>query len=124
MSNSKHDKIKDDLSDDYTKGSDNYPQTRSQALMLMVIIPRLQLPSPPQRARRLLRVIRRRRRVATRKRNLMPPRIPKTLIRIGGRTRSATGAARRDILPQRALSNCSAIMTISQLAHPSWPAMQ
>jgi hypothetical protein len=35
MSNSKHDKIKDDLWDDYTKGSDNYPQTRSQALMLM-----------------------------------------------------------------------------------------
>ncbi len=34
-SNSEHDKIKDDLSDDYTKGSDNYPQTRSQALMLM-----------------------------------------------------------------------------------------
>jgi hypothetical protein len=34
-SNSKHDKIKDDLSDDYTKGSDNYPQTRSQAMMLM-----------------------------------------------------------------------------------------
>ncbi len=34
-SNSKHDKIKDDFSDDYTKGSDNYPQTRSQALMLM-----------------------------------------------------------------------------------------
>ncbi len=34
-SNSKHNKIKDDLSDDYTKGSDNYPQTRSQALMLM-----------------------------------------------------------------------------------------
>jgi hypothetical protein len=30
-SNSKHDKIKDDLSDDYTKGSDNYPQTRPQA---------------------------------------------------------------------------------------------
>ncbi len=28
-SNSKHDKIKDDLLDDYTKGSDNYPQTRS-----------------------------------------------------------------------------------------------
>ncbi len=35
MSNSKHDKIKDDLSDDYTKGNDNYPQTRLQALMLM-----------------------------------------------------------------------------------------
>ncbi len=35
MSNSKHDKIKDDLLDDYTKGSDNYPQTRLQALMLM-----------------------------------------------------------------------------------------
>jgi hypothetical protein len=34
-SNFKHDKIKDDLSDDYSKGSDNYPQTRSQALMLM-----------------------------------------------------------------------------------------
>jgi hypothetical protein len=34
-SNSKHDKIKNDLLDDYTKGSDNYPQTRSQALMLM-----------------------------------------------------------------------------------------
>jgi hypothetical protein len=34
-SNSKHNKIKDDLSDDYTKGSDNYPQNRSQALMLM-----------------------------------------------------------------------------------------
>jgi hypothetical protein len=33
--NFKHDKIKDDLSDDYTKGSDNYPQTRLQALMLM-----------------------------------------------------------------------------------------
>ncbi len=27
-SNSKPDKIKDDLLDDYTKGSDNYPQTR------------------------------------------------------------------------------------------------
>jgi hypothetical protein len=34
-SSSKHDKIKDDLSDDYAKGSDNYPQSRSQALMLM-----------------------------------------------------------------------------------------
>ncbi len=34
-SNSKYDKIKDDLLDDYTKGSDNYPQTRSQGLMLM-----------------------------------------------------------------------------------------
>jgi len=34
-SNSKHDKIKDDLLDDYTKGSDKYPQTRLQALMLM-----------------------------------------------------------------------------------------
>jgi hypothetical protein len=34
-SNSKHNKIKDDLSDDYTKGSDNYLQTRSQVLMLM-----------------------------------------------------------------------------------------
>ena len=33
--NSKHDRIKGDLSDDYTKGSDSYPQTRSQALMLM-----------------------------------------------------------------------------------------
>ncbi len=27
-SNSKHNKIKDDLLDDYTKGSDNYPQMR------------------------------------------------------------------------------------------------
>ena len=34
-SSSKHDKIKDDLSNYYTKGSDNYPQSRSQALMLM-----------------------------------------------------------------------------------------
>jgi hypothetical protein len=34
-SNSKHDKIKDDLLDGYTKGSDNYLQTMSQALMLM-----------------------------------------------------------------------------------------
>ncbi len=34
-SNSKHNKIKDNLSDDYTKGSDNHPQTRSQALILM-----------------------------------------------------------------------------------------
>jgi hypothetical protein len=33
--NSKHDKIKDNLSDDYTKGSDNYPQMGSQSLMLM-----------------------------------------------------------------------------------------
>ncbi len=34
-SNSKHDKIKDDLLNDYTIGSDNYPQNRLQALMLM-----------------------------------------------------------------------------------------
>ncbi len=34
-SNSKHNKIKDDLLDDCTKGSGNYPQTRAQALMLM-----------------------------------------------------------------------------------------
>ncbi len=34
-SNTKHDKIKDNLLDDYTKGCDNYLQTRSQALMLM-----------------------------------------------------------------------------------------
>jgi hypothetical protein len=34
-SSSKHNKIKDDLLDDYTKGSDNYLQTRLQALMLM-----------------------------------------------------------------------------------------
>jgi hypothetical protein len=32
---SKHDKIKDDLLDDYTKSSDNYPQMQLQALMLM-----------------------------------------------------------------------------------------
>ena len=32
---SKQDKIKDVILDDYTKGSDNYPQTQSQALMLM-----------------------------------------------------------------------------------------
>jgi hypothetical protein len=37
----------------------------------------------------LLRVIIIRRKVATRQRNLMPPRIPRTLIRSGGRTRSA-----------------------------------
>ena len=30
-----HNKIKNNLLDDYTKGSDNYLQTRSQALMLM-----------------------------------------------------------------------------------------
>jgi hypothetical protein len=34
-SNSNHDKIKDDLLNDYTKGSDNYPQMRLQALMVM-----------------------------------------------------------------------------------------
>ena len=34
-SSAKHVKIKEDLSDDYTKGTDNYPQTRSQALMMM-----------------------------------------------------------------------------------------
>ncbi len=34
-SNSKHDKIKDDLLDDYTKGSDNYLQMQLQVLMLM-----------------------------------------------------------------------------------------
>ncbi len=32
---SKHDKIKDNLSDDYTNGSDNYLQTRSKVLMLV-----------------------------------------------------------------------------------------
>ncbi len=72
----------------------------------------------------MLRVVRRRRRLATRKRNPKPPRILRTLIRSGGRTRSATGAARRDILPQPAQSNHSAIMRISPFAHPSWPAMQ
>jgi hypothetical protein len=34
-SNSKHNKIRDNLLDDYTIGSDNYLQIRSQALMLM-----------------------------------------------------------------------------------------
>ena len=34
-SSGKHTKIKEDLSDDYTKGTDNYPQNRSQALMMM-----------------------------------------------------------------------------------------
>jgi hypothetical protein len=34
-SNSRHNKIKEDLSDDYTKGGDNYPHTRLQALMLI-----------------------------------------------------------------------------------------
>jgi hypothetical protein len=60
-----------------------------------------------------LRVVRRRRRLVTRKRKPKPPRILRTLIRSGGRTRSATDAARRDILPQRAQSNHSAIMKIS-----------
>ncbi len=97
---------------------------RSQSHEAQHIIPRLQLPSQPWRARRLLRVIRRRRRVATRQRNPKPPRIPRTLIRSGERTRSAIGVARKDILPQRALSNRSATMTISRFTHPSWPAMQ
>ncbi len=44
---------------------------------------------------------------------LEAPKDPKDLIRSGGRTRSATGAARRDILPQCAQSNRSEIMTIS-----------
>jgi hypothetical protein len=72
----------------------------------------------------LLRVVRRRRRLVTRERNPKPPRILRTSIRSGGRTRSATGAARRDILSQPAQSNRSAIMTISQFAHPSRPAIQ
>ncbi len=41
------------------------------------------------------------------------PKDPKDFDRSGGRTRSAIGAARRDILPQHALSNRSATMTIS-----------
>ena len=34
-SSSSHDKIKSDLSDDYTKGSDNYPTTPQQTLLLL-----------------------------------------------------------------------------------------
>ncbi len=123
-SNSKHDKIKDNLLDDYTKGNDNYPQTRSQALMLMDHYSKAPTAITTSEGMAFAQRIRRRRRVATRQRNPKPPRIPRTLIRSSGRTRSAIGAARRDILPQRALSNRSATTTISRFAHPSWPAMQ
>ena len=113
-SNSKHDKIKDDLSDDYTKGSDNYPQTRSQALMLMDHYSKTPTAITTSEGTAFTQSGRKRRRLATRKRNPKPPRIPRTLIRSGGRTRSVTGATRRDILPQPAPSNCSMIiMTIS-----------
>jgi hypothetical protein len=112
-SNSKHDKIKDDLLDDYTKGSDNYSQTRLQALMLMDHYSKTPTAITTLEGTEFAQSDKKKRWVATRKRYPKPPRIPRTLIRSGGRTRSATGAARRDILPQRALSNRSAIMTIS-----------
>ncbi len=122
---SKHDKIKDDLSDDYTKGSDNYPQTRSQALMLMDHYPRLRLQLQTLKEQRLLRmVIRGRRRVIRTRQSPILPRIQRTSIRSGGKTKSATGVARRGILPQHARSSLPVMATTSQVAHPSPPAKQ
>ena len=34
-SSTTHDKIKSDLSDDFTRGSDNYPSTPQQVLLLL-----------------------------------------------------------------------------------------
>jgi hypothetical protein len=123
-SNSKHNKIKDDLSDDYTKGSDNYPQTRSQALMLMdyysktpTAITTLEGTAFAQRGKK-------KKKVGNKEKKPEAAKDPKDFDMSGGRTRSVTGAARRYILPQPAQSNHSAIMTISCFTHPSWPAMQ
>jgi hypothetical protein len=44
-SSNQHKKIKEDLSNDFTKGEDYYPRDRSQALMMMDLTPSLQLQS-------------------------------------------------------------------------------
>ncbi len=124
MSNSKHDKIKDDLLDENTKGSDDYPQTRSQALMLMDHYSKTPTAITTSEGTAFAQSGKKKKKVGDKKRNPKPPRIPRTLIRSGGRTRSVTCAARRDILPQPAPSNYSGIMRISQFAHPSCPVMQ
>ncbi len=115
--NSKHDKIKNDLTDDYTKGSDNYPQTRLQALMLMDHYSKTPPAVTTSEGTAFAQSGKKKKKGGDKEK-------PRTLIRSGGRTRSVTGVARRDILPQPAPSNCSAIMTISQFAHPSCPVMR
>ncbi len=116
--------IKDDLSNDYTKGSDNYPQTRLQALMLMDHYSKTPTAITTLGSTAFAQSDKKKKKGGNKAKNPKPPRIPRTLIRSGGGTKSATGAARRDILPQCAEPNHSATMTISWFAHPSWPAVQ
>jgi hypothetical protein len=112
-SNSKHNKIKEDLLDDHTKGSDNYPQTRLQALMLMDHYSKTPTAITTSEGTAFAQSGKKKKKVGNKEKNPKPPRIPRTLIRSAGGTRSVTSVARRDILPQPAPSNCSAIMTIS-----------
>ncbi len=123
-SNSKHDKTKDDLLDDYTKRSDNYPQTRLQALMLIDHYSKTITAITTLEGMAFVQSDKKKKKGGNKEKEPKAPKDPKDLIRSGGRTRRTTGAARRDILPQRALLNRSAIMMISQFAHPSQPAMQ
>ena len=92
---SSHDKIKSDLSDEFTKGSDNYPITPQQTLLLLEKYskkPTLVTPS------RVLLFPRKERRVM--ERSLVVTSL--NLISNSTRTRSASAAARRDTLRQRA----------------------
>jgi hypothetical protein len=120
-SNSKHDKIKDNLPDDYTKGSDNYPQTQSQALMLMDHYSKTPAAITTSEERHFLRrVVEIRKETRMKRRNPMPTRIRRTLIKCIGSTRSAISAARMDILPQLAQPKLFPVMmTRSQPNHLS-----
>ncbi len=124
-SNSKHNKIKDDLSDNYTKGSDNYPQTRSQALMLTDHYSKAPTAITNSEGTAFAQnAAKKKKRVIRTKQSQILPRIQRILIRSGGKTKSATGVARRGILSQHALSSLPVMTTTSQVAHPSPPAKQ
>jgi hypothetical protein len=102
-SNSKLVKIKDDLSDDYTKGSDNYQQTRSQALMLMDHYSGTPTAITTLEGTAFAQSGKKKKKVGNKEKKPEAAKDPKDFdIWSGGRTRSVTGAARMDILPQLA----------------------
>jgi hypothetical protein len=121
---SKHDKIKDDLLDDYTKGSDNYPQTRLQALMLMDHYSKTPTAITTLEGTTFAQSGKKKKKVGDKEKKPEAAKNPKDFDKEWWKDKECYRCGKKGHPASACSVNCSAIMTITRFTCPGWPAMQ